>query len=154
MENNELGGLLIPRCRDRDPGGPLSRCERSRSWIPTVALPWKESRRFSKYSPSRKPPLLWLWEASRTATGLVFGLRLLQHCETRPTTPPRKLRGLPFSRHDSEFDQTCETTMSDRQLSRRRCHCPIELPLQKFDVSESAPLGTPPSHRPYRQTKK
>ena len=50
--------------------------------------------------------------------------------------------------------QTCETTMSDRQLSRRRCHCPIELPLQKFDVSESAPLGTPPSHRPYRQTKK
>ncbi len=59
-----------PRCRDRDPGGPLRKIERSRSWTPTVAVLQKESRRFSNYSPFRKPPLLWFRNTWRTATDL------------------------------------------------------------------------------------
>ena len=92
--------LLIPRCRDRDPGGPLRKLERSRSWNPTVAVPWKESRRFSNYSPFRKPPLLWFCNTSRTATGLTLGLRFLQHCE-HCDDPTLEIIELQQTRHDS-----------------------------------------------------
>jgi len=113
MENNELGGLLISRCRDRDPGGPPEDSERLRSWIPTVAAPWKKNRRLSNYSRYRKPPLLSFCNTSRTTTCLILGLRILQHWQTQPTSDNTALQ---LSKSSKDLDQF------NKALSRTICH--------------------------------
>ena len=80
--------LLIPRCRDRDPGGPPQPTEKNCTF--TLLVP---NGRGAMYGKSKifellvvsQPPLHRFCETSHTATGLIFGLQFLQHHETRPT---------------------------------------------------------------------
>lgn len=100
-------------CRDRDPGGPPEDSERLCSSNPTVAVPWKKSRRLSNYSRYRKPLFLSFCNTSRSTTGLTLGLRILQHWQTRPT---RGNTASQLSKSSKDLDQFNEA------VSRTICH--------------------------------